>query len=109
MDIPFLRNEGRSGERRNAGVSFVVRYDVLKRFAKLHVPLRERPITLQFYLKGGRFATPISAYIAVMKIQILYISGRFLKIPKPLEVVLLVDFNARVGTDWQTWSFVLNM
>ena len=98
-------------ERREAGVGFAIRSNIVKKLKELPVPINERLMTLRLHLKGGRFATLISAYAPTLnsceetKITF-YTQLRDIlnKIPRSDKIILLGDFNARVGTDWRTWN-----
>ena len=100
-----------SGEKREEGVGFAIKSDLVSKLNELPRGITERLMTLRLHLSNGRFATLISAYAPTMdsteeKKSAFYESLKevIANIPISDKVVLLGDFNARVGTDWETWN-----
>ena len=101
-------------EKREAGVGFAIKTKLL---AKLDGPpkgINERLMTVRLPLLKKRFVTIISVYAPTMtntddKIEKFYadLESTLQDVPRTDKLVLLGDFNARVGTDWNTWEGVL--
>ena len=106
---------GRSSEeRREAGVGFAIKSHLLRKLAGLPEGLDERLMTLKLPLKGKNTATLISAYAPTMtnpddiKDKFYEELDRILTaIPKSEKIILLGDFNARVGADHETWEGIV--
>ena len=71
-------------------------------------------MTLRIPLTRKRFATVVSAYAPTMTnpeevIEQFYSDFRatISAVPQADKLIILGDFNARVGTDWQTWEGIL--
>ncbi|BHF76578.1 hypothetical protein SprV_0501967600 [Sparganum proliferum] len=102
-------------ERRDAGVAFAIRKDIVGRLPCLPQGINDRLMSLRLSLRrGGRFATIISAYAPPMTspeaarakfyedLHVLLAT-----VSKADKLVVLGDFNARVGTDHTAWRGVL--
>ncbi|KAK7004577.1 craniofacial development protein 2 [Biomphalaria glabrata] len=71
-------------------------------------------MTLRLPLTSRRHATLISVYVPTMSNQDnikenLYsdLNSAIIKTPKTDKLIMLGDFNARVGSGWKTWSNIL--
>ncbi|BHF75159.1 hypothetical protein SprV_0501825400 [Sparganum proliferum] len=101
-------------ERRDAGVAFAIRNDIVGRLPCLPQGINDRLMSLRLPLWGGKFATIISAYAPPMTspdaakdkfyedLHVLLAT-----VSKADKLVVLGDFNARVGTDHTAWRGVL--
>ncbi|VDL97275.1 unnamed protein product [Schistocephalus solidus] len=101
-------------ELRNAGVTFVIRHDIVGRLPCLPQAINDRLTTLSLPLRGPTSATTISAYAFPMTStdetkNKLYENLHILlaSVPKTDKLVVLGDFNARVATDHAAWQGVL--
>ncbi|BHF76059.1 hypothetical protein SprV_0501915700 [Sparganum proliferum] len=101
-------------ERRDAGVAFDNRNDIVGRLLCLPQGINDRLMSLRLPLWGGKFATIISAYAPPMTSSDaakdkfygdLY--ALLATVSKADKLVVLGDFNARVGTDHTAWRGVL--
>nr|VZI44354.1 unnamed protein product [Spirometra erinaceieuropaei] len=109
---------GRSkAERRDAGVAFAIRNDVVGRLPSLPQDINDHLMSLYLPLwrGGGKFATIISAYAPTMSSPYAAARDKFFEDPHALlatvsradMLIVLGGFNARVGTDHAAWRRVL--
>ncbi|KAI8492323.1 hypothetical protein Bbelb_297760 [Branchiostoma belcheri] len=106
---------GRSSEeRREAGVGFAIKSNLISRLTNLPKGVNDRLMTLRLPMKGKCQATFISAYAPTMtnpeEVKDKFyedLEALIMDVPKGDKLVILGDFNARVGTDYQTWEGVL--
>ncbi|BHF74305.1 hypothetical protein SprV_0501739000 [Sparganum proliferum] len=101
-------------ERRDASVAFAIRNDIVGRLPCLPQGINDRLLSLRLPLRrGGKFATIISAYAPPMTSpdaarDKFYedLHALLATVPKADKLVVLGDFNARVGTDYTAWRGV---
>uniref|UniRef100_A0A183TDK3 Endo/exonuclease/phosphatase domain-containing protein n=1 Tax=Schistocephalus solidus TaxID=70667 RepID=A0A183TDK3_SCHSO len=74
-------------ERRDACIAFATRNDIVRRLPCLTQGIHDRLMSRRLPLRGDKFANIISAYAG--------------------KLIVLGDFNARVGTDRASWRGVL--
>nr|VZI44333.1 unnamed protein product [Spirometra erinaceieuropaei] len=101
-------------ERRNAGVAFAIRNDIVGRLPCLPQGINDRLMSLRLPLWGGKFATIISAYAPTMTnpdaVRDKFyedLHALLVTVSKADKLIVLGDFNARVGTDHTAWRGVL--
>ncbi|BHF82136.1 hypothetical protein SprV_0802527300 [Sparganum proliferum] len=102
-------------ERRDAGVAFAIRNDIVGRLSCLPQGINDRLMSLRLPLRrGGKFTTIISAYAPPMTStdaakDKFYedLHALLATVSKADKLVVLGDFNARVGTDHGAWIGVL--
>nr|VZI32245.1 unnamed protein product [Spirometra erinaceieuropaei] len=103
-------------ERRDAGVAFAIRADIVGRLPCLPQGINDRMMSLRLPLRrGGKFATIISAYAPPMSSPDVAARDKFYEdlhallatVSKADKLIVLGDFNARVGTDHTAWRGVL--
>ncbi|BHF69740.1 hypothetical protein SprV_0301278600 [Sparganum proliferum] len=102
-------------ERRDAGVAFAIRNDIVVRLPCLPQGINDRLMSLRLPLRrGGKFATIISAYAPPMTSpdaarDKFYedLHALLATVSKADKLIVLGDFNARVGTDHTAWRGVL--
>nr|VZI31828.1 unnamed protein product [Spirometra erinaceieuropaei] len=106
-ETPFSE-QGQLGEaeRRHAGVAFASQNDIMGRLPYLRQGINDRLISLHGHVRGVEFATIISAYTPPMTspgaardkfyddLHVLLVT-----MPEADKLLVLRDFNARVGTD----------
>ena len=106
---------GRSREeRREAGVGFAIKSNLISKLTSLPKGTNDRLMTLRLPLRGKRHATIISAYAPTMS-NPEEVKDKFYEdlealitaVPREDKLVILGDFNARVGTDYQAWEGVI--
>ena len=102
-------------DHRLYGVGFAVKNVLVKDMDNLPVGISERLMTLQINIGKNRKATLVSAYAPTLtadqedKEQFYSaLDDAVLQIPAADKVVVLGDFDARVGTDSETWKEVIN-
>nr|VZH91218.1 unnamed protein product [Spirometra erinaceieuropaei] len=101
-------------ERRDAGVAFAIRNDIVGRLPSLPQGINDRLMSLRLPLRGGgKFATIISAYAPPMSSHDaardkLYedLHALLATVSKAYKLIILGDFNARVSTDHTAWRGV---
>nr|VZI19204.1 unnamed protein product [Spirometra erinaceieuropaei] len=97
-------------ERRDAGVAFAIRNDIVGRLPSLPQGINDRLMSLRLPLRGGgKFATIISAYAPTMTNPDAAAVARdkfyedlhalLATVSKADKLIVLGDLNARVGTD----------
>ncbi|BHF85067.1 hypothetical protein SprV_1002822500 [Sparganum proliferum] len=101
-------------ERRDAGVAFAIRNDIVGRLPCLPQGINDRLMSLRLPLWGGKFATIISAYAPPMTSPVAArdkfyedLHALLATVSKADKLFVLGDFNASVGTDHTAWRGVL--
>lgn len=101
-------------DHRLYGVGFAVKNELVKHMDHLPVGISDRLMTLQLNIGKNRKATLISAYAPTLMAEqedkeLFYsaLDDTVSRIPRADKVVLLGDFNARVGTDSTTWKDII--
>ena len=103
-----------SEERREAGVGFAVKTTLVGKLAGLPKGVNDRLMTMKLPLAGKKHLTIISAYAPTMTNPD-DVKAKFYEelhtviadVPKADKLILLGDFNARVGKDNVAWEGVL--
>ncbi|CAB4029096.1 Hypothetical predicted protein, partial [Paramuricea clavata] len=101
-------------ERRESGVGFAIKNDLIGKLTSLPKGVNDRLMTLTLQLKGKRYATIVSCYAPTMTNPD-DIKDKFYEeldtiiasTPKQDKLVVLGDFNARVGSDVEAWDEVI--
>ncbi|VDL88472.1 unnamed protein product [Schistocephalus solidus] len=101
-------------ERRDAGVAFAIRNDIVGRLPCLPQDINDHLMSLRLPLQVDKSATIISAYAPPMTSsdaakEKFYegLHALLATVPKADKLIVLGDFNARVGTDHASWRGVL--
>ena len=107
----FFWQGRRIDESRESGVGFAVRSSLTRRLTELPRGISDRLMSLQLHLTGRRFVTVISVYAPTLSCEesvkaSFYGALREVLRSTPVgdKIILLGDFNARVGSNWDTWS-----
>ncbi|VDL90486.1 unnamed protein product [Schistocephalus solidus] len=102
----FFWSGRRKAKRRDAGVVFAIRNDIVGNLPYLPQRINDRLMSLRLPLRGDKFAIIISAYAPPMTSSDatkdkFYEDLHALQatVPKDDKLIVLGDFNARVGTD----------
>ena len=106
---------GRSPEeRRESGVGFAIRNELVNKLSSLPKGVNDRLMSLKIPISKNRHAVFISAYAPTMtnpddiKEKFYEDLDNLLKtVPSKDKLFVLGDFNARVGTDFQTWEGII--
>ncbi|VDL94291.1 unnamed protein product [Schistocephalus solidus] len=106
---------GRSkAERRDAGVAFDIHNDIVGRLPCLPQGINDRLMSLRLPLRGDQFTNIISAYAPPMTSSDAAkdkfyedLHALLATVSKGDKLIVLGDFNARVGTDHAAWQGVL--
>ena len=103
-----------SDERRESGVGFAIRNSLVSNLTSLPSGINDRLMTLRIPIGGNKYATLISAYAPTMtnpdaaKDKFYQdLDTAISKTPKKDKLIILGDFNARVGTDHHTWQNII--
>jgi len=102
------------GERAQSGVGFAVRSALVPTIVSLPKGVSDRLMTMRIELKNDHKLTIISVYAPTMtheqaaKDQFYEeLEREILRVPQADKLLILGDFNARVGKDFVTWEGVL--
>ncbi|BHF84986.1 hypothetical protein SprV_1002814100 [Sparganum proliferum] len=114
-DYTFFWSGRPRTERRDAGVAFAIRNDIVGRLPCLPQDINDRLMSLRLPLRrGGEFATIISAYAPPLTSPMAArdkfyedLHALLATVSKADKLIVLGDFNARVGTDHTAWRGVL--
>ncbi|XP_039386731.1 uncharacterized protein LOC120401127, partial [Mauremys reevesii] len=102
-----------SDERRESGVGFAVKNHLVRKLASLPKGVNDRFMTLHLPLPRGKQAILISAYTPTMT-NLDEVKDKFYEdldallssVKRTNRLILLGDFNARVGSDHSAWDGV---
>ena len=96
----------KAGERRQSGVAFAIRNEIVERMVDTPRGINERIITVRIPLKRGRFASVICVYAPTMSNTAEVKEQFYRKLTEVIEniavedkLIILGDLNARVGSD----------
>ena len=97
-------------ESRIHGVGFAIKNSLISHLSELPVGINERLMTIRLILAGGQKATVVSAYAPTLDSQdeakeAFYadLDNILTQVPKEDKLILLGDFNARVGRNHDLW------
>lgn len=103
-----------SGQRREAGVALAVSNHLTPKLVQDPKPVNDRIMTLRLPLTNNRNCTLFATYALTMMNSLETIKAFYSQlhqvlraIPNSDKIILLGDFNARVGQDSTTWLKVL--
>ena len=110
----FFWSGRKADEKRESGVGFAIRSSLVSKLDQPPKGINDRLMTLRLSLQGKRFATLISAYAPTLTNpdevkETFYedLNRVISSVPKKDKLIILGDFNARVGQDHETWAGVL--
>ena len=101
-------------ERREAGVGFAIRSSLIRSLESLPKGISDRLMTMRLPLEQNNYISLISVYAPTMTYsdeekEAFYeaLTSLVNEVPKGDRLLILGDFNARVGTDYRVWEGVL--
>ena len=110
----FFRSGRKKEERREAGVGFAIKSHLVSKLSGLPKGINDRLMTLRLPLSGKRQAKIVSAYAPTItnpdEVKDKFyddLDSVISAAPRADKLILLGDFNARVGTDHNTWEGVI--
>ena len=102
------------GEVREHGVAIAMKNCLISKLSEDPKPVNERMITLRLPLTQNRYCTVISVYAPTMTNSPEKINEFYAQLNETLgnisdsdKIILLGDFNARIGSDCNTWKNVI--
>ena len=114
LEYSFFWSGKPEGGRREAGVSFAIKKDIDTNLTEMPWPVNDRIMTMRLPLSKDNFATIISVYAPTMtnpdenKEAFYNQLARVLNgIPCTDKVLLIGDFNARIGRENDKWPLVM--
>ena len=100
-------------KRRETGVGFAIKTELVGKLSGLPKCINDRLMTLRLPLSGNKHATIVSAYAPTMtnpdEVKDKFyndLDDVIIATLRTGKLILLGDFNVRVGTDHQTWEGV---
>ena len=103
-----------ANDHRQAGVRFAIRTSYLCHIDTPPKGISERLMTMRIRLSGKNYATVVSAYAPTMTYpdeekERFYesLKATIGRVPRSDKLIVLGDFNARVGRDHETWERVI--
>lgn len=101
-------------ERRLHGVGFAIKNEFTNKIYEFPIGISERLMILRLKLAGNQFGTVISAYAPTLDADDEAMEGFytnlekvFYGVPERDRLILLGDFNARVGRDSSLWNEII--
>ena len=98
-------------EKRESGVGFAIRTSLLSKLEEMPVGINERIMSLRLRIDKGRFVTLFSVYAPTLNSAEESITSFYSQLrhalrstPKDDKIILMGDFNARVGMESDTWN-----
>ena len=114
LEYSFFWSGKPEGERREAGVGFVIKKDIVTKLTEMARPVRDRIKTMTLPLNKDNFAIFISVYAPTKtnpdenkKASCNQLACVLSGIPLTDKLLLVGDFNSRVGRDNDKWPLVM--
>ena len=115
LECTFYWSGKPNGERRDAGVGFAIKRDIGLKLTEMPHPVSDRIMTMRIPLTKDRNATIVSAYAPTMtnheeNKETFYsqLKGTLRNIPSTDKLLLIGDFNTRIGRENDKWPSVLD-
>ena len=110
LEYPFFWSGKPEGERREAGVGFAIKRDIVTKLTEMPRPVNDRIMTMRLHLSKDNFATITSVYAPTMthtdeNKEAFYnqLASVLSVIPRTDKLLLIGDVNARIGRDNDKW------
>ena len=110
----FFWSGRKKEERCKAGKGFAIKSHLVSKLSGLPKGINDRLMTLRLPLSGKRHVIILSDYAPTMtnpdEVKVEFyddLNSVISATPRTDKLILLGDFNARVGTDYQTWEGVI--
>ena len=114
LEYSFFWSGKPEGERREAGVGFAIKKDIVTKLTEMPRPVSYRIMMMRLPLSKDNFATIISVYAPTMtdpdeNKEAFYnqLASVLSDIPHTDKLLLIGDFNARIGRENDKWPFVM--
>ena len=115
LEYSFFRSGKPEGERREAEVGFAIKKDIVPKLTEMPRPVSDRIMTMRLPLCKDNFATIIRVYAPTMtnpdekKKEAFYnqLASVLSGIPLTDKLLLIGDFNVRIGRDNERWPLVM--
>ena len=114
LEYSFFWSGKPKGERREAGVGFAIKKDIVTMLTEMPRPVSDRIMMMRLPLSKDNYATIISVYAPTMtnpddNKEAFYnqLSSTLRDIPRTDKLLLIGDFNARIGRDNDKWTMVM--
>ena len=114
LEYSFFWSGKPEGERREAGVGFAIKKDIVTKLTEMPRPVSDRIMTMRLPLSKDNFATIISVYAPTMtnpdeNKEAFYnqLASVLSGIPRTDKLLLIGDFNARIGRENDKWPLVM--
>ena len=114
LEYSFFWSGKPEGERREAGVGFAIKKDIITKLTEMQRPESNRIMTMRLPLSKDNFATIISVYAPTMtnpdenkEAFYIQLASVLSGIPRTHKLLLIGDFNARIGRDNDKWPLVM--
>ena len=115
LEYTFYWSGKPNGERREAGVGFAIKRDIVTKLTEMPHPVSDRIMTMRIPLTKDRNATIVSAYTPTMtnpeeNKETFYsqLKGTLRNIPSTDKLLLIGDFNSRTGRENDKWPSALD-
>ena len=114
FEYAFFWSGKPEGERREPGVGFAIKKDIITKLTEMPRPVSDRIMTMRLPLSKDNFTTIISVYVPTManpndNKEAFYnqLASVLSGIPRTGKLLLLGDSNARIGRDNDMWPLIM--
>ena len=114
IDYTFFWSGKPENERREGGVGFAIKKEIVSTLTEMPRPVSDRIMTMRLPLDKNAFATLISVYAPTLtnsdeNKEEFYnqLTTTLGQVPRTDKLLLMGDFNARIGSDFSKWPTVI--
>ena len=115
LEYTFYWRGKPNGERRESGVRFAIKRNIVAKLTEIPQPVSDSIMTMRIPLTKDRNATIVSAYAPTManheenkETFHSQLKGTLRNIPSTYKLLLIGDFNARIGRENNKWPSALS-